>query len=350
MSDASPNKVRNYIRRLSVLLWWHMPLNRQIKEKLKSITFSTLPFLFRNSRPYQNWLYIKKTGSAKDDFDVNAIPDHWPKDKNHPQLLHHQYKNKALPAETDDSLAVIIHVFYRDIFDEMLDYLHPLKERKCKLFIGTTRENQNAVAERMQNSVFAYQIDVFENRGRDILPFLSIAEEAIREGYKIILKLHTKKSDHRLTGELWRKDIYKKLLDPKAVERIMEVLKQHSHHGLIGPAGHIIPINLYYGKNARAIGYLSYRLRLPPQKLKELAFVAGSMFYIRSEALLPLLALKLKPEMFEDEAGQVDGTMAHAVERIFAVSTSMAGYTVADSSVSSKDMEAHITKEHPFTW
>ena len=48
-------------------------------------------------------------------------------------------------------------------------------------------------------------------------------------------------------------------------------------------------------------------------------FVAGTMFYARVSALQPLLNLSIDEDEFEQEAGQVDGTLAHAIERTFSI-------------------------------
>ena len=64
----------------------------------------------------------------------------------------------------------------------------------------------------------------------------------------------------------------------------------------------------------------------PPFDPEADRFVAGSMFWVRLEALRPLLDAHLDPQLFESERGQVDGTCAHAVERLFGLCVDAAGF------------------------
>ena len=52
------------------------------------------------------------------------------------------------------------------------------------------------------------------------------------------------------------------------------------------------------------------------KKLDKYPYFGGTMFWCRMDYLDPLLDLFLMPSDFESEKGQIDGTMAHAVERI----------------------------------
>ncbi len=48
-----------------------------------------------------------------------------------------------------------------------------------------------------------------------------------------------------------------------------------------------------------------------------LDFPSGSMFWARSSALRPLLDVGLTFEDFSEEPCEIDGTLAHAIERIY---------------------------------
>ena len=57
-----------------------------------------------------------------------------------------------------------------------------------------------------------------------------------------------------------------------------------------------------------------------------LSFPAGTMFWARSDALLPLFSLDIDSLKFDDENGQVDGTMPHAIERSICLVSNSQGY------------------------
>jgi lipopolysaccharide biosynthesis protein len=168
-------------------------------------------------------------------------------------------------------------------------------------------------------------------------------------GYNLVLKIHTKRSNHLSKKELWSNDLFNKMLGNENMKNILQAFYHHKKLGMIGPSEHILPMSFYYGANATAVEMLGRKMGLQDRQFSNLHFIAGTMFYARKEALLPLLSLNLNEKDFEEEAGQLDGTMAHAVERAFACSTIAAGMYLADSSSKPDSITCKINRNHSFT-
>ncbi|GAB2795227.1 hypothetical protein GCM10027040_22020 [Halomonas shantousis] len=255
-------------------------------------------------------------------------------------------KHNAKGLESQPELAVIVHAFYPEILEEILVRLKSI-EHTAKLFVTTVEEHTQEVETLLQQSGIEYFLLACENRGRDILPFLKVLPEVKRQGYQCFVKLHTKKSRHRQDGDTWRQDLFDKLLDAKNVTKNMDLLR-HRDIGVVSPDGHLVPMQTYWGSNAERVEKLSERLGITRQHCSTLPFVAGSMFYARLEAMEPLLNLAIDAEDFEEEAGQVDGTLAHALERAIALSTESAGYRVVTQGGCSQanDQYAFAQRSH----
>jgi len=251
------------------------------------------------------------------------------------------FMNRLQNATVEDQL---------EIFKEIIKYLNDLDEIKFALYVTCPEEFIDKINELLESHFFKYNSIPVENRGRDILPFLRMLPQIFEDGHPVILKIHTKKSDHRRTGELWRKDLYDKLLKDKAVKQAVDIFNKDHSVGLIGVPGHVVPMSLYYGANARMVQSLSLAMGVSPSQFRGMNFSAGSMFYARRQALLPLLELGLQTKDFEDELGQRDGTLAHAVERAFAISTMAANMKLVDMTYSPQKQNLAITKDHPFTY
>lgn len=329
-------------------LWWHAPLKREKRQQIKSFFFRNFPLIFRKTKLYESWIESERLAKViTSDSDTN-YPLHWPLLKSFPESESYGKEPKA--NHNIDKLAIIIHAYYGDILHEILDYIGNSKTENCKLFITCPFDKENEILNALNTCSFEHELLTVENRGRDILPFLKISKEALGQGFNLLLKVHTKKSDHRMTANLWRKEIYTELLPETQRAKAIDLFNTIPTIGILGPAGHIVPMHLYYGINAKAIGYLCRQMRVDTRIIKELAFVAGTMFYIRREALEPLLNLNMPDEVFEPESGQTDGTMAHAYERAFSISTYAAGMGIVDSKYDLKNPSTKLTTEHKFTW
>lgn len=248
------------------------------------------------------------------------------------------------PAITD-TLAIVIHAFYEDIFAEIMERLRKIKGVPFKLFITTPHAQGEKIDAALKSSGFAYHLLPVNNHGRDVLPFLKIAGRVMDEGYAYILKIHTKKSKHREDGDVWRNDLYDKLLNENSMRMAMSRFNSTPNLGMIGPSGHIVPMNFYWGSNAQTVESLACRLGQTLDEIKALNFVAGNMFFARMAALAPLLNLAIDDADFEPEAGQLDGTLAHALERAVSISLKAGSFEMTDTEM---NQVKHSTANYRF--
>lgn len=307
--------------------------------------------IFLNSSPqgYQEWLFnainetcARATKPAERLIFVNAWNEwaegaHLEPDQRHGYAYLEATRMALIRSElctskvdnllpSDISVAIIIHAFYLDIFDEILVYINKIKRITFKLYVTTPFIMTDEVKHRLSISGHNFFILPVDNCGRDVLPMLKIMPEILVGGHDFVIKVHTKKSLHRLDGDTWRKDLFEGLVGETAIAEALALFNKNPSLGIWAPRDHIVPLTYYWGSNGQRVTHLASRLGVGGELLKNLYFVAGTMFIARIQALRPLLNLAISDEDFESETGQVDGTMAHAIERLIGVSAYAANY------------------------
>ncbi|WP_249582802.1 glycoside hydrolase family 99-like domain-containing protein [Pseudomonas viridiflava] len=236
-------------------------------------------------------------------------------------------------AEDDNRLAVIIHAFYTDILEEFVSKLNEnVASLKIKLYVSTPREQEADVEAILKASGFEYLLAGFDNLGRDVLPFLHLARIVAKDGYPIILKLHTKKSKHREDGDKWRNELVDKLVGHGSLHKNHQVLIKNQTVGVLSPNGHLVPLKNHWGGNAENCARLANRMGFEFEEIIDKEFPAGTMFFAQTKALLPLLNLAIDDHDFDEELGQTDGTFAHAIERMISISSLAAGLTTIEQT------------------
>jgi hypothetical protein len=229
-------------------------------------------------------------------------------------------------------IGVTAHVFYEDLWSEIAAHLQAWRT-PFRLYATVPEDNEQQISTVIRREWPNAIVMGVPNRGRDMAPFLQQARLAEQDGIDVICKIHTKKSRHRTDGAEWRRDLYDKLLgDAKLPQAVIEAFRLNSALGMIAPQGHLIAGELYWGANATRVYGLAKQLGYEGP-LEPFSFAAGSMFWIRNRALKPILNLDLSLVDFEPDARQVDGTLAHALERLFPIAAKMGGYRVADTRV-----------------
>lgn len=242
--------------------------------------------------------------------------------------------------ENNNLVAIVIHAFYEDVFLEVLECLKTTENVSFKLYVTTTLEKEEKIRAILNKYSYDFLLRVVENRGRDILPFLKIIKDVIEFGHQFFVKVHTKKSLHRSDGHLWRDDLFSKLLKNESLAYSIDYLKKNHDIGILCPEGHLVDMSYFVGSNAKRIAERSLRMGVDLNDLSHISFSAGSMFSARVSAVIPLINVVSESD-FEDEQGQVDGTFAHVIERLFSVSA----YSI---NLSTKSLSNHRLKDYKY--
>ncbi|WP_454824708.1 glycoside hydrolase family 99-like domain-containing protein [Paraburkholderia xenovorans] len=234
----------------------------------------------------------------------------------------------AMPAH---EVAVVLHLHYVELWPEIAGFLRNLPTG-FGLYVSIG-EAALAGTEAEIQAIFPNAVVLrIENRGRDVLPFLTLMKYVVADGRRYVCKIHSKKSKHRVDGDIWREDLYGKLLGSREIvaDNIFALLSRPGL-GLLGPAGHMVPSSFYWGGNAENVTRLGREFGLDAAHMTY-EFAAGTMFWAKVEGLKPLLDLGLTRDSFEAEAGQIDGTLAHALERAIPLAIATAGMYTTDTN------------------
>jgi lipopolysaccharide biosynthesis protein len=215
-------------------------------------------------------------------------------------------------------LAVVIHAFYPDVLPEILEYIRDLPSSTF-IMATTTSDKVEVIRAHLCKQDKKFDVIPLENRGRDVLPFLKALEILVEEKFDYVAKVHTKKSLHRDDGGSWRRELYSSVLGGDAFYRSIVAMENDQGLAMLGPKGHLVSMDTYLGKNLDQILKYSQRLGLSHDEIMNYGFFAGTMFIARVSAIEPILRLGIVDEDFENEMGQIDGTLAHALERVFAL-------------------------------
>ena len=242
-----------------------------------------------------------------------------------------------LPIHTPARVAVVLHVHHPELLQEIIDQLRVIPVAYDLLVTNSSGERltiDQATLPRAENVVV---LDV-DNHGRDILPLVLLVNAGILRPYHLVLKVHTKKSAWRAdhadlpgSGEEWRRQLLSELLGSEGnVRTILDAFATAPDLGLITSRESLLGAD-FWGDNQAVTAMLLRRLELELAS-DDLRFAAGSMYWIRGFVLNGLRALNLSAVDFEAEAGQVNATTAHAIERLVGIVTAEAGLSLLTTS------------------
>ncbi|OYX83839.1 MAG: hypothetical protein B7Y75_05020 [Azorhizobium sp. 35-67-5] len=230
------------------------------------------------------------------------------------------------PQSASAACVTVIHAFYPDLLERLLDGL----DLAAPLYVTVPPEGEAAVREILGRLAPTAQVRVYENRGRDVRPFLLLLPELQAEGFSVVLKLHTKRSPHHAgRGADWLAQLSAPLSRLQREGGLLPAFAEHDDLGMLGAAGHVLDGATYAGVagNRAWIRRLCRHLDLPDLPA-DYGYVAGTMFAARLTLFAPLVGRSEVLEWFEPDMGLTDGTLAHAFERLFGGLAALAGQTI----------------------
>ena len=249
------------------------------------------------------------------------------------------------PAAAAD-LAVVAHVFYHDLWDEIAERLIGAGIA-FDLFVTVTDkgEETDALIARIAARFPRARCLRYPNRGRDVLPFVHLINAGVFDGYKAVCKLHTKRSPHREDGDHWRRHLIAGILPEGCTATTLAHFLATPEAAVWVADGQHYRSPDWWGSNRATVARLLARVEIRVQG--ELAFPAGSMYWLKPAMITMIKALMLAPEEFEVEAAQLDGTLAHAFERSLGFLVAAGGQRVIETGEISGKMPAPRPRTRP---
>lgn len=228
--------------------------------------------------------------------------------------------------------AIVVHIYYPDLWDEFRETLSKV-ELPFDLYVTLTwcGDETLDLKEQIQADFPKAWVMVVPNRGRDILPFFTLVNSGALDGYRAVAKLHTKKSPHRSDGDIWRRHLISGILPETGLAEKLDHFVADPDSAFWVADGQHFTGKEWWGSNLERTRQILARLEITmPEDI--LSFPAGSIYWIKPLMIDLLKALKLNADHFETETAQVDGTLAHAIERVLGFLSLAAGQTILQSS------------------
>lgn len=234
-------------------------------------------------------------------------------------------------------VALVMHLYFEDLIESSFEYAQAMPE-EADIYITTNTEAKKQSIERTFRNSHCRKVDVrvIENRGRDVSSVLVGVKDVIME-YDIACFVHDKKTAQLNPGSVGEGFAYKcfsnTLYNKEFVYNVINCFIDNPRLGLMSPPvpnhGDFFPtLGLEWSVNFNNVRELAERLRItvPMDESKEPIAPLGTFFWFRPAAFKSLYAHDWTYDEFPKEPNNTDGTLLHAIERIYPFAAQQAGY------------------------
>jgi len=236
--------------------------------------------------------------------------------------------------------ALHVHVYYDDLFQTLMDCL-AINKIRPDLFISVPNDDVKRSVERICEKYDGVikAIETVPNRGRDIGPFLSAFNGEHLNSYELVGHLHTKKTKDLAdssVGQIWYNFLLENLLG-KTRPMADVILGKMTENANLGMVFADDPNVVGWDANRPYANWFSEKLGITSLP-ENITFPIGTMFWARTEALRSLIDLGLTWEDYPEEPLPYDGSILHALERLFPTIIQAQGFDISLTNVK------HVTR------
>ena len=238
-------------------------------------------------------------------------------------------------------ILVHCHIYYPEMWAELRECIHNIEPHPFELFATMVEEHSSIQQDILTHFPNAH-IEIVENRGYDVGPFIHTINQVNLDNYSYIVKLHTKRdmdvnkpSFRGMTGSKWRDALLSFIKTPEIFNQYIEVFDKNPLIGMQAAHTVIVHHDFYDEKTQKRMRQYLRSNHYPKYKY---AFIAGTMFIARSSIFKDIQNLYLTPEDFPDPKGKHETQFAHIMERLF-------GYIVYKNNMIVRDGLLSIKEE-----
>ncbi len=225
--------------------------------------------------------------------------------------------------------AIFLHLFHEEMIDEFAQAITWARRARAIDVVVTIPNSMSvATATEILEKLAPTRLIATENKGRDIWPFIAALRATKDLGYRFGCKLHSKKSAHLSNGDCWRRSLVESLIGAAGLNEGCDALAGNARAGLAAPSETFLSAKdpQTMRDNSENVQRAFELLERPAAELAD--FVAGTMFWFRVEAMNAVANSPVKAADFGPELGAIDGTLAHAFERLFPTLVASKGFEV----------------------
>lgn len=244
---------------------------------------------------------------------------------------------KALNYIRNHKLLLVMHLYYPDKFSESCSYAAQFP-RETTVCITTSSEEKAEQLQKMFEPLgfSTLYVRTIENRGRDVSALLVGAADLLKN-HDIICFFHDKKTLQTKPGSIglgFADKLIENMFGTSSyILNIINLFADNAQLGLLSPpaphhSDYYFTQGVNWGPNYQLTEDLARHLSMNVPISRDKAPIAplGTCFWFRADAMKPLTDREWKYEDFPPEPNNVDGTLLHAIERIYPFAVCSAGY------------------------